>query len=331
VVNSTRNGNSDSRDRNLLTVVIPTWNGKELLRGCLASLAAGSSNCGIIVVDDGSRDGTGEMVRTEFPEVNLITLPENAGFAKAANHGLKEVGTPYAALLNNDTEVDRDWVRKLLDGFEAYPEHGFFASRIINYYRPELLDSAGDLYLRTGMPLKRGNGLPADRFPCDEPVLAASAGAAAYRMKSLEKTGWLDESFHMYLEDVDLSLRLQSAGFPCMYLAGAVVRHREAASDPERNQNREALAFYSPNRVYRITRNRWLLMVTWQPWHHLPWLIYGWTRSFFFHLLKAGYAGDFLRGIRDGILGSRQAWRKRTRIQAKSPVPVKVLCKMYQK
>ena len=181
------------------------------------------------------------------------------------------------------------------------------------------------------MPLKRGNGLPSDSFPEDQPVLAASAGASIYRTEALQKTGLLDESFYMYLEDVDLSLRLQAAGFPCMYLAGAIVKHREAASDPERNRDRESLAFYSGSRVYWITRNRWLLMVTWQPFRNLPWLLYGWFKSLLFHLLKAGFTREFLKGIKDGIVNSPQAWKKRSGIQEKSLVPLKKLCKQYRK
>lgn len=314
-----------------LTVVIPTWNGKDLLRNCLRALEEGSKKCSILVVDDGSTDKTGEMVRSEFPEAGLVSIPENSGFARAANQGLQRVKTAYAALLNNDTEVDREWVAKILEGIAGYPEYGFFASRIINYYRPDLLDSAGDLYLRTGMPLKKGNSLPSESFPDDQPVLAASAGASVYRMEALRKSGFLDESYYMYLEDVDLSLRLQSAGYPCMYLAGAIVKHREAASDPDRSRSRESLSFYSGKRVYWITRNRWLLMVTWQPWRNLPFLIFGWARSFFFHLLKAGFTLDFLRGIKDGIRKSPQAWRKRSGIRKNCLVPLKELCEQYRK
>lgn len=317
--------------RSDLTVVIPTWNGKDMLRSCLYSLEKGSQKCNILVVDDGSTDKTEEMVWCEFPEAGIVSIPENSGFANAANQGLIRVKTPYAALLNNDTEVDRDWVANILEGVARYPEYGFFASRIVSYYQPELLDSAGDVYLRDGLPLKRGNGLPSDSFPEDQPVLAASAGASVYRTEALHKTGLLDESFHMYLEDVDLSLRLQSAGFPCIYLAAAIVKHREAASDPDRSRNKESLSFYSSTRVYWITRNRWLLMVTWQPLSNLPWLVFGWLKSFFFHLFKAGFTREFLRGIKDGIGNSPQALRKRSGIRKTSLVPLKKLCKQYRK
>ena len=317
--------------RSELTVVIPSWNGKDLLRRCLRSLEKGSHKSCLLVVDDGSDDKTNEMLWNEFPAAGIVTLPENSGFARAANQGLLRVKTPYAALLNNDTEVGRYWAENILEGIRKYPKYGFFASRIINYYNPVLLDSAGDIYTRAGMPLKRGNRQPREDFSRDRPVLAASAGAAAYRMEALKKTGLLDESFHMYLEDVDLSLRLQSAGYPCMYLANAVVKHREAASDPERNRNRTSMSFYSGRRVYWITRNRWLLMVTWQPLRNLPWLVYGWTKSLLFHMLKAGFTREFLKGIRDGIKGSRQAWKKRAEIKETCRVPLGKLCKKYQK
>lgn len=314
-----------------LTVVIPSWNARDLLRRCLNALSGNSTECSVIVVDDGSEDRTREMVEREFPRAGIIALPRNSGFAVAANAGLSRVTSPLAALLNNDTEPRADWVASVVSGARKYPDFGFFASRMVSYYDPGILDSAGDVYLRTGMPLKRGNGLPADTFPTDEPVLAASAGAAVYRRQALEHSGLLDETYRMYLEDVDLSLRLQASGFRCMYLSGAVVRHREAASDPEREKDRESGRFYSSRRVFWISRNRWLLMVTWQPWQNLPWLVYGWSRSFLFHLFKAGFTIDFLRGIASGIASSRKAWKKRSDMRWHPGISMKELCRQYQK
>jgi len=314
-----------------LTVVIPSWNGREMLRRCMRALADNTQECSVIVVDDGSKDQTMEMVERDFPAAGIVSLPRNSGFAVAANAGLARVSSPLAGLLNNDTEPRSDWVAAVLAGARDYPDYGFFASRMVNYYNPAILDSAGDLYLRTGMPLKRGNGRPADTFPKDEPVLAASAGAAVYRRQALEQSGLLDETYRMYLEDVDLSLRLQASGFRCMYLSEAVVRHREAASDPDRNRNRESGTFYSSRRVFWISRNRWLLMVTWQPLWNLPWLIYGWARSFAFHLFKAGFTKDFLRGIASGIAASPRAWKKRAHLRWSPETSMKELCRQYRR
>ena len=215
------------------------------------------------------------------------------------------------ALLNNDTEADPNWIERGLEVFDAHPSCGIVASRILNYWQRDRLDSAGDRYLRSGMALKRGNGAPSAAYPNPGSVLGASAGAAFYRRQVFEQAGPFDETFYMYLEDVDLSLRSRLAGFDCIYAPGAVVYHMEAGSDPARPAAAPGIVFYSNTRVFWITRNRWLLMLAYQPLRHLPWLAAGWTRSLLFHLLKAGHAGAFLRGLAAGIGASRHGLEKR--------------------
>jgi GT2 family glycosyltransferase len=300
-----------------LTVIVPTWNRRDLLRGCLEALKRQTAPVQILVVDDGSTDDTASLVREAYPQVTLLSLERNLGFAAAANRGLSRVTTPFAALLNNDAEPEARWAEAGLRALrEAPPNFGFFASRILQAEHPDLLDGAGDLYSRTGLPTKRGWGKAAGRYPAAEEVMGASAGAAFYRMEMLRHIGFFDEDFVMYLEDVELSLRARLYGYRCGYLPDAVVLHREAASDPQRTGSGAGgtpRAFYSDRRVYWITRNRWLLMVMYQPWRHLPWLFLGWTRSLLFHSVKAGHTGAFLRGIAAGWAATPVAVRKRRR------------------
>ncbi|UCF39053.1 MAG: glycosyltransferase [Acidobacteriota bacterium] len=164
-----------------ITVVIPTWNRKDLLHGCLKSLSIQTEPCRILVVDNGSTDGSIEMVQGAFPEADILALEENQGFARAVNRGIQLVKTRYVALLNNDTEVDPEWIAAGLHAFSTYPDHWFFASRMVDFFDPTVLDSAGDFYSRSGMPYKRGTGEPSNRYDRVEPVLGASAGAAFYR------------------------------------------------------------------------------------------------------------------------------------------------------
>ncbi|MGH9341403.1 MAG: glycosyltransferase family 2 protein [Acidobacteriota bacterium] len=318
-------------DGRSLTVIIPTWNQRELLRRCLQSLQAQTVSCSVLVVDNGSVDSTHEMVCREFTECVYLELGGNLGFAKAVNAGIRQTKSPYVALLNNDTEADRRWVEAGLKALEAYPDYWLFASRMIDYTDRDQLDSAGDCYSRTGLPYKRGLGEPPAHFPDDEPVMGASAGAAFYRRELFDRIGLFDERYFMYLEDVDLSLRAQLAGLPCLYLAEARVYHLEAASDPDRRTQpatgpaTRRQSFHSSARVYWITRNRWLMMITYQPLRHLPWLIYGWTRSLFFHLLRAGFTGAFLRGISAGVTNSPYAIRKRLSLRKTRRISVKEL------
>lgn len=304
-----------SSDQAEITVIIPTWNRSELLCHCLESLERQTVPCRVLVVDNGSTDSTPSMMRSRFERFEYVRLEENQGFAKAVNRGLAETRTPCIALLNNDTEADPQWVEAGLELLESRPDCGIVASRIIDYWRRDRLDSAGDCYSRAGMPTKRGNGEPTTGYTSVEPVLGASAGAAFYRQEVFSTVGGFDEAFETYLEDVDLSLRACLAGFVCLYCPQAVVYHMEGASDPDaghqRAQGASSLVFYSDSRVFWITRNRWRLMVIYQPWRNAPWLFYGWARSFMFHLLKAGHLRAFLRGMLSGLRATGYCLKKR--------------------
>ena len=321
-----------------LTVIIPTWNGCHLLEKCLESLHRQTLPCQVIVVDNGSTDSTYEMVRSasrSFPlRLQYLALETNLGFAKAVNEGILSAHSEFVALLNNDTEADACWVENGLQAMRRFSGYSFFASRIVNYHQRHLLDSAGDCYDPRGIPFKRGFSQPIETYLEAEPVVAASAAAAFYRRALFDEIGLFDEDFFMYLEDVDWSLRAQLAGHRCLYLPEAVVYHVEAASDPDRVRGdspkkfgighpnklekrptatpvRQHRPYYSAARVYWITRNRWQLMITYQPLHHLPGILIGWTRSVAFHLLKAGFLGSFLGGLMAGCWNTPRAVKKR--------------------
>jgi GT2 family glycosyltransferase len=205
---------------------------------------------------------------------------------------------------------------------------------MVNHLHRDLLDSAGDCYDRKGLPTKRGHGLPIGTYPIPEPVLGASAGAAFYRRELFERIGLFDEGYAMYLEDVDLSLRAQLQGYPCMYLPNAIVFHIEAASDRERTEldpSTGGKPFYSKNRVFWITRNRWQLMVTYQPLRNLPWLFFGWSKSFLFHLLKAGFTISFMKGLIHGALLTLTALRKRHVLKRSRSISNREICRLLAK
>ena len=340
-----------------LTVIIPTWNRARLLEQCLSSLGRQRVTCPVLVVDNGSTDSTREMLEARFPEVEILALEENQGFARAVNRGILHSESEYIALLNNDTEVDPGWVEAGLAAFDQNPGYWFLASRMMDFRRRSTIDSAGDGYDRTGMPYKRGRGDPSHRHSERRPVLGASAGAAFYRRELFQRIGLFDEKYYMYLEDVDLSLRAQLTGHPCLYVPEAAVYHIEAASDASREVLVEELTGtqkegaprvqgarkngtagpvdptplptpYSPVRVYWITRNRWQLMVTYQLGRNLLRVAYGWARSTLFHALKAGYLGSFLRGLGAGMVRTPQALAKRIRLRRNRVLSGREICRL---
>jgi len=235
-----RRGNDGCGPLNALpprvTVVIPNWNGERFLSPCLDSLREQSfKDFETVLVDNGSTDGSVAFTRRNFPEVQVLALGDNKGFSVAVNVGIRASRMEYVALLNNDTETEPGWLEALVQAAETYPEAGFFASKLMNFDDRRVLDGAGDVLRRSGLPYRLGHGEP-DRGQYDEAafVFGACAGAALYRRSMLDDIGLLDEDFFAYCEDGDLSFRAQLAGYRCLYVPKAVVYHVGSATTGKR-------------------------------------------------------------------------------------------------
>lgn len=208
------------------TVIVLNWNGKDLLDDCLASLQKQTDqDFETLVVDNGSTDGSVDFVRERFPNVKVMALPTNYGFAKGNNIGIRSVTTERIALLNNDTRVEPAWLERLNAALDAHEEVGLCASKMLNFYRPDSIDTAGD-ELGVAAAFKRGMGEKDTAYATPCYVFGACAGAALYRKRLLDEIGLFDESFVTNYEDADLSFRAQLAGWRCLYVPDAVVYHK---------------------------------------------------------------------------------------------------------
>lgn len=216
----------------VLEIIIPNWNGKEMLRHCLTSLTQQSfTGFRVIVVDNGSTDGSVEMLKKDYPFVKLLTFHYNSGFSVAVNAGVKEAVAPLLLLLNNDMEVASDCLERLVEKSRQYPDYGFFALKMMNFNHRELIDGAGDAVLRGGVGYRLGTmERDCDRYKKDREVFGSCAGAAMYRREFFDKAGLFDEDFFAYLEDVDLNMRARRLGIRCMYLSDTVVYHIGSAT-----------------------------------------------------------------------------------------------------
>jgi GT2 family glycosyltransferase len=232
-------------------VIVLNWNGKDLLAECLTSLREQTDRDFVtLVVDNGSADDSVEFVRRGFPEVEVMALPSNYGFAKGNNLGIQSVTTERIAVLNNDTRTDPAWLERLNAALDANPDVGLCASKMLNYFKPDIIDTAGD-ELGVAVAFKRGMGEKdngAYSTPCY--VFGACAGAALYRKRMLDQIGLFDESFVTNYEDADLSFRAQLAGWRCLYVPDAIVYHkvgetkrRAGARSPDSHRNRLSLWF----------------------------------------------------------------------------------------
>ncbi len=218
-----------------LYVIIPNFNGKSHLDDCLHSLRQQTfKDFGIIMVDNASSDGSVNHVAVNFPEVAVIQMTENTGFARAVNEGIraamKDSGCGYVVLLNNDTECDVRFLEELIVAANA-DGAGSGACKMLNFYNRKIIDDAGDFIKHHGSPYARGFGEPdSGQFNKPEYIFGACAGAAIYRAEVFLKAGYFDEEFFAYYEDVDFSFRLQLAGYKCFYNPLAVCYHKRGAT-----------------------------------------------------------------------------------------------------
>lgn len=219
-------------NRHLVSVIIPNWNGAEHLPTCLESLRRQTlADSEVIVVDNGSTDGSLRLLKQEYAEAHVLALGENQGFAGACNAGMRAARGDFVVLLNNDTEAAADWLKEVVAAFDRCPQAGMVASKMLLFDRRGIFHTAGDFYRLDGIPGNRGVWEKDEgQYDTEMYVFGACGGSAAYRRAMLEEVGLLDEAFFYSCEDVDLAWRAQLAGWRCVYAPRAVVYHKLSAT-----------------------------------------------------------------------------------------------------
>lgn len=207
-------------------VVVPNWNGMDALAACLDSLLEQTVPAEVVVVENGSVDGSVEFLAKEYPQVTVLPQPVNLGFAGGVNVGIRyaiEQGCEYVALFNNDAVADKAWLKNLVSGMEAGV--GITTCTFMGIDGKHL-DSTGDLFTNWGLPYPRGRGeAPTEQYDDQTDVFGASGGASLYRVSMLKEIGLFDEDFFAYYEDVDISFRAQLAGWKVRYVPRAIAYH----------------------------------------------------------------------------------------------------------
>ena len=207
------------------------------------------------MVDNGSTDGSIEMLQSEFvglhgSSLKVIRNEFNRGFCAANNQGIAASRSEFVALLNNDAEAAPDWLRELRSAFAGRPEVGMAASKVLVHEDPSRIDKVGHLIYPDGQNRGRGSG-EADhgQYELVEETAWPDGCACMYRRSMLDEIGGFDEDLFAYADDAELGLRAQIAGWRCLYIPTAVVRHRRG----------ETLGLRSTTRLALIERNRVLL------------------------------------------------------------------------
>lgn len=298
-----------------LTVVIPNWNGRRWLPGCLESIAGQSQPPQeVIVVDNGSTDGSVPFLAGE--PVTVVELPHNTGFAHAANVGIERASTEYVALVNTDVTLAPDWVARMTAALDADAGVASVACKMLSLEQPEFVYDAGDVLRRDGACDQRGR-FGRDDGRWDEPgeVFGACAGAALYRRDAIRALAGFDERYFAYLEDVDLALRLRLAGWRCRY-EPVVALHAGGGSAGQLTGGLERLVVR--NTVVLVAKAfpvRWLAYVAYR---QLGWAYHAVReRRLRAHAAALGAAVPML----PGALRARRALRAQSRVPIGAAVP----------
>lgn len=241
-------------------IVILNWNGEKLLREFLPSVLETSNlpEAKVIVADNGSTDSSLDVLRDEFPQVEILNLKQNYGFAKGYNEALKQIDAKYYVLLNSDVEMSRIWlepIEKLLDEDETI---GAAQPKILSYLEKKKFEYAGaaggfvDCY---GFPFCRGRileNLEEDQGQYNQPsdIFWGSGACLVVRSSLYHKAGGLDESFWAHMEEIDLCWRIKNMGFRIVYCPESRVYHLGGGSLP----------YGSPRKLYLNFRNNLSLL-----------------------------------------------------------------------
>lgn len=213
-------------------VIVPNWNGFDFIAACLAALEKQTTPVEVVVVDNGSTDGSVKLLESKFPKVILLKQASNLGFAGGVNVGVRyamERRSEFVLLLNNDAVAEEGWADHLIKALRNNPSLGIATSKITTMDNPPVLDSTGEQFSSWGLPFPRGRGkTDVAKYDSDgnSGIFGASGGASAYRVRMLDDIGLFDEDFFAYYEDVDLSFRARLAGWQVSYVPDAVAKHQ---------------------------------------------------------------------------------------------------------
>ena len=295
-----------------VAVAIPCWNGRRWLDGCIESVHAQSRPPDeLIVVDNGSSDGSPAHVRLGHPGVRVIELGRNTGFAGAANAGLRATHADAVALVNTDVRLEPDWLERTCAALEREPGAASVATKMLDLGDPSLVYDAGDVLRRDGACEQRGRFRRDDgRFDRPGEVFGACAGAALYRRSAVVAAGAFDERFFLYLEDADLALRLRLAGWTCVYEPAVALHAGEGSGGP-------------PERPVHAwaERNTLLLVARSFPWRWAPLVAYR-QAAWAWHALKRGRLRSHLSGAAAAAPLLPAMWRERRTLRRSALVPV---------
>ncbi len=297
----------------LISLIIVSWNSAKYLSHCLDCISLQTfQDFEIIIIDNGSRDGSIGGLEQIYPKLNLYIerLNSNLGFAAANNLGASLARGKWLVLLNADAFPEPDWLENLLIASKTHPEIASFSSRQLQANSPQFLDSIGDAYHISGLAWHIGFGYPSNQYGLDSRELFSPCAAAAmYSRQAFLEVGGFDEAFFSYFEDIDLGFRLHLKGYRCLYVSEAIVHHIGSATLGVKSD----FAFYHVHRnlIWTFVKNMPSTML----WRYLPAHLFANFIYVLYYTLH-GRGKILWQAKWDAMKGLPEALRKRKLIQA---------------
>ncbi len=288
-----------------VAIILVNWNGFDFTKACLNSLRKiDFPDFKIILVDNASQNQEGQRLKKLFPEIELIKNAENLGFSGGNNVGIKyalEQGFSHIMLLNNDTEVEPDFLGEMMRKFHQNPDLGVVQPLILFLHDPKKIWSAGGKWVPSiGRAITLGDREPVADYGCKKTNLDWATGCCMLLPReAILKTGLLNAQYFAYFEDVEWSLRFKKAGFHIALAEKAVIYHEAGASSKKTHSE----GTLSPKVFYFNVRNQFLLIrsqgikagIIYHLFRFLVWASYFLVRGRFKKM------NAVLKGIRDGL------------------------------
>jgi GT2 family glycosyltransferase len=285
-------------------VIILNWNGKKDTDECLDSLKSITyPNYEIILVDNGSTDGSVEYLKKLHPEIEIIENQKNLGFAEGNNVGIIkaiENKADYVLLLNNDTVVSPDFLTTMIDVAESNDKYGIVGPKICYYHDPSKIWSVGgDVNLFTGSIKNKGNMDPQEMYKGIKIVDYISGCSLLIRSELIKKIGLLDKDYFLYFEETDWNMRAHKEGYVSVITCDAKILHKSGASIKKVNNLN----------YYYFSRNGFLFFKKNGSWYHyitfIPINLIRYGSMFCLNLIVGNYSASkyILNGIVDYING----------------------------
>lgn len=299
-----------------VAVILVNWNSYSFTHDCLLSLRQVSyPSFTVIVVDNGSEDGSGEQLQNDHPEAVVLFAGKNLGFTGGNNLGLKyslTQGFEYSMLLNNDTFVEPDFLSNLVAYLKDHPETGAVQPRIYFNHDRSLIWNGGSYYNDwTGFSYTRGEGRKANAEHLRLKEVDWITGCAFLtRNAVLSQTSLLADNMFIYSEDVDLSFRIKKLGFHLVYVPASVIYHIAGSSNKDKTKGKEG--YVKPIVHYLNQRNRIWLLKKYTKWYQAPTVV---LANLFYILLvicyfaarcRFGKIKAVIKAVKDGLSGSIQ-------------------------